>query len=306
MWLARQVADPDFTSLESDDTAVFMRLRPKLFGIAYRMLGSIGDADDIVQDAWIRWQSTDRDAVADPTAFLVTVTTRLCINELKSARVRRETYIGPWLPEPVDTSSDPALGAERAEALHMATLMLLQKLTGAERASYILREAFDYPYSLIAEVIDVSEANARQLVSRARKHLDGDRQESVDTTAHRRLLESFVTAARTGGMDALEALLAQHVTSHTDGNGVRNASRVLVHGRTTVARFILSFQRHFWQDTRLVWQTANDRPSVLVVQDQTVRALLTVEASSDGIEDVIWVMAPEKLTAVAAAAGLNS
>jgi RNA polymerase sigma-70 factor (ECF subfamily) len=184
--------------------------------------------------------------------------------------------------------------------------MLLEKLTGAERASYILREAFDYPYSLIAQVIQVSEANARQLVSRARKHLAADRQEPVDATAHRRLLERFVTAARTGGMGDLEALLARDVISHTDGNGVRNASRVLVEGRTTVARFILSFQRKFWQDTHLVWQTANDRPSVLVVHGRTVRAFLTVEASSDGIDHVLWVMAPEKLAAVAAAADLNS
>ena len=153
-------------------TAQFVAVRGRLFGIAYRMLGSSAEAEDIVQEAWLRWQMADRSAVVDPAAFLATTTTRLCLNALQSARARRETYVGPWLPEPVDTSADPHLGAERGEALELATVMLLEKLPPTERAAYVLREAFDYPYARIADVVQVKEENARQLVSRAQAHLD--------------------------------------------------------------------------------------------------------------------------------------
>ncbi|BBY26747.1 RNA polymerase sigma-70 factor [Mycolicibacterium sediminis] len=274
---------------------VYTRVRPRLFGIAYRMLGSVSDAEDILQDVWLRWQSADRSAVRDPVAYLVTTTTRTCINELQSARVRRESYVGPWLPEPIDTSADPALGAERAAGLHMVTLMLLEKLTPPERAAYILREAFDYPYELISRTIDVGEANARQLVSRARKHLAVDRREPVDTAAQQRLLTAFISAARSGQMAALEAVLADDVSSYTDGNGVRNASRVPVHGRTTVARFVRSFAHHFWVDTSVTWLEANGRPSALIDRGGTPIAFLTVEASEHGIDQVLWVMNPDKL-----------
>src|SRR3954454_18642103 len=154
---------------------IFTEVRPRLFGIAYRMLGSASEAEDLVQDVWLRWQAYDRDKVANPGAFLSTTTTRLAINELQSARARRETYIGPWLAEPVDTSADPYLGAERGEALEFAVLMLMEKLTPNERAAYILREAFDYPYGQIAGILQLNEPAVRQLVSRARKHVTGDR-----------------------------------------------------------------------------------------------------------------------------------
>lgn len=163
--------DDSSTDLEQA-TAEFIAVRGRLFGIAYRMLGSSSEAEDIVQEAWLRWQTADRSAVVDPAAFLATTTTRLCLNALQSARARRETYVGPWLPEPVDTSADPHLGAERGEALELATVMLMEKLQPTERAAYVLREAFDYPYARIAEIVQVKEANARQLVSRARKHID--------------------------------------------------------------------------------------------------------------------------------------
>jgi RNA polymerase sigma-70 factor (ECF subfamily) len=138
------------------------------------MLGSAAEAEDIVQDAWLRWQGTDRSVVVDPPAFLSTTTTRLAITFAQSARSRRETYIGPWLPEPIDTSGDPRLGAERGEALEFAVLLLLEKLSPTERAAYILREAFDYSYDQIAHTIRSTEANARQLVTRARKHIAMD------------------------------------------------------------------------------------------------------------------------------------
>lgn len=160
----------DVESLQGAE-AVFRNARGRMFGIAYRMLGSVSEAEDILQEVWIRWQTYDRSKVQNAQAFLATTTTRLAINVLQSARVRRETYVGPWLPEPVDTSGDPALGAERGEALEVAVLMLLEKLTPTERAAYVLRQAFDYPYEQIAEIIGQTNANVRQLVSRARKHL---------------------------------------------------------------------------------------------------------------------------------------
>src|SRR5688572_19891174 len=154
-----------------DGLAVFLSARPRLFGIAYRMLGSAAEAEDIVQDVWIRWQTTDRRPVCNPVAFLVTATTRLAINVLQSARARREADVGPSLPEPADTSPDPGLRAERGEALNLAVLRLLERLPPSERAAYVLRQAFDYPYRRIASILRIEEANARQLVTRAREHV---------------------------------------------------------------------------------------------------------------------------------------
>ena len=162
--------------------------RGRLFGIAYRMFGTVSDAEDVVQDVWLRWQGADRDAVVDPAAYLATIATRLSITELTSARARasREQYVGPWLPEPVDTSKDPLLGAERAEALSVAVLVLLEKLTPNERAAFVLHEAFAYPHSRIGEMLEVSEANARQLLSRARKSLANDRARPVTANERQR------------------------------------------------------------------------------------------------------------------------
>jgi RNA polymerase sigma-70 factor (ECF subfamily) len=146
----REPLRPNVDTGEHDDAlSAFAEVRPRLFGIAYRMLGSAAEAEDIVQDVWLRWQSANRSVVENPRAFLTTTTTRLCINVAQSAQARRETYVGTWLPEPVDTSMDPGLGAERDEALKLAVLVLLEKLSPTERAAYILREAFDYSYSQI-------------------------------------------------------------------------------------------------------------------------------------------------------------
>ncbi|MBY8876087.1 sigma-70 family RNA polymerase sigma factor [Streptomyces sp. PLK6-54] len=203
--------DPERSGLDEavldEAVAVFVQLRPCLFGIAYRVLGSAVEAEDVVQEVWLRWQKTDRSAVISPAAFLSSATTRLAINVAQSARVRRETYVGPWLPEPVDTSADPQLGAERAEDLEMALLLLLERLSPTERAAYVLREAFDYPYSQIAEILELSQVNVRQIVSRARKHLSAEKRETVEAGAHRRLLDAFVCAAKTGDVAALETVL---------------------------------------------------------------------------------------------------
>lgn len=199
--------EPGTRDVEDDAVTAFTQARPRLFGIAYRILGSAADAEDAVQETWVRWQLCDRAAVREPMAFLATATTRIAINVLHSARVRRETYMGAWLPSPVDTSSDPTLGAERGEALELATLLLMERLTPAERAAYVLRQAFDYPYGRIAEIIETTEAAARQLVSRARKHLTVGRARSITREAHQRFVRTFLDAARKGDSTALEQLL---------------------------------------------------------------------------------------------------
>lgn len=292
-----------------DGAATFTGLRPRLFGIAYRMLGSAAEAEDVVQDAWLRWQATDRSVVNNPAAFLATTTTRLAINCAQSARSRRETYVGEWLPEPVDTSSDPELGAERGEALELGVLRLLEALTPAERAAYVLNEAFDYPYAQIAEVLQVKEANARQLVSRARKHLSGERREQVSAAEHRALLDTFLTAARSGERDALEHLLAENVTSHSDGGGFVTAARRPVVGRTRVARFVSQVWPRFWKDTELTRVEANGRAAALVSRGGVDLGVLAIRTSKLGIDEIFWLMNPTKLAAISRAsrgAGVGS
>ncbi|MFD2795051.1 sigma-70 family RNA polymerase sigma factor [Promicromonospora vindobonensis] len=203
----------------ADASFAFIEVRPQLFGIAYRMLGSVAEAEDVLQEAWIRWHLTDRSAVRNPQAFLTTTTARLAINVLQSARTRRETYTGPWLPEPVDTSEDPALGAEQAEALDVAVLVLLERLTPAERAAYVLREAFGYAYADIARIVHLSQAAARQLVSRARKHIASGKRSTVVASKRRALLDAFVAAARAGDLAGLERLLADDVVRRADRGG---------------------------------------------------------------------------------------
>ncbi|MGW0150732.1 RNA polymerase sigma-70 factor [Streptomyces sp. NPDC003333] len=276
-------------------TEDFLSARPQLFGIAYRVLGSAAEAEEIVQETWLRWQGTDRSQVREPTAFLTTVATRLAINVAQSARARRESYVGPWLPEPVDTTQDPHLGAERAEALGMAVLLLLEKLNPVERAAYVLREAFDYPYGRIAEILETSEANSRQLVSRGRKHLVAERKEAVTPTAHRRLLEVFLSAARTGNLAVLEDVLTADVVSYTDGNGMRGASRIPVVGRPHVSHYLVAFAPRFWPQSRVRWVEANGRPAVLVLSGEEAVALLSADISEDGIDRLMWVMNPAKL-----------
>lgn len=278
--------------------AAFQQARPRLFGIAYRMLGSVSEAEDLVQDVWLRWQAADRSAVRDATAFLATTTTRLAINELQSARARRETYVGPWLPEPIDTAADPQLGAERSEALSLAVLLLLENLTPAERAAYVLREAFDYAYEPIADVLQTSEANARQLVTRARRHLAEGRRANVSADSQRELLSAFIAAAQQGDLAGLERLFAADVVSFADGGGFAQAARRPVEGRPTLARFMVAVAAHFWQGASFTPLETNGQPSVLIERDGHLIALVTLEASEQGIERVLWMMNPHKLHAL--------
>jgi RNA polymerase sigma-70 factor (TIGR02957 family) len=279
--------------------AAFQRSRRRLFGIAYRMLGSVADAEDILQEVWIRWQNADRRDVVEPAAFLSTVTTRLSINSLQSAHSRRETYVGPWLPEPVNTEDDPALGAERAEALQYAVLLLLERLTPTERAAYVLREALEYPYERIAAVVQTTDTAARQLVSRARKHLASERRADAPVADQRKLLSAFLAAAQNGDVRQLEQLFTADVVSYTDGNGAKLAARIPVHGASRVAQFVTAFSSHFWSGKFLGWAEVNGQPAVTLSEAGTVTTVLTLTATAEGSTRLLWVMSPDKLRHVA-------
>jgi RNA polymerase sigma factor (sigma-70 family) len=281
--------------------SVFVGVRPRLFGIAYRMLGSAADAEDIVQSVWLKWQMTDRSVVREAAAFLTTATVRLAIKVAQSARTRRESYIGPWLPEPVDTSVDPYLGAERGDALELAVLVLLEKLSPNERAAYVLREAFDYPYAQIAEILQLTETNVRQLITRARKHIASERRAPASAAEQRRLLTAFIAAAQEGNAVALEGLFAPDVASYADGGGILNAARVPVVGRSLVAKYIAKIAAPFWAGVTLKLIDANGRASLLMLRGDEVVALATIAASKRRIEQIMWVMRPSKLVAISRA-----
>jgi len=292
--------------VEGDDLTtaveVFAAVRPRLFGIAYRMLGTVADAEDIVQETWLRWQAYDRETVREPAAFLATTATRLAMNALRSARVQRETYIGPWLPEPVDTSDDPTLGAERGEALGFAVLVLLEKLSPAERAAYVLREAFDYPYSEIGRIVEASEQSARQLVSRARKRLAAEkRSRAVNDEERTRLLTAFMAAAEQGDMAALESLFAADVISLADGGGVVRATRIPVIGVGTVVKYIHAFASRFWQGAVAHLAEINGEPAIVATRDGAPFVVVTAEIGDDGIRRLFWVLNPDKLEHLPAA-----
>ena len=221
------------------------QLRPRAFAVAYRMLGSVSEAEDIVQEALLRLHLTlqQGERIESPRAYLSTVVTRLSIDQLRSARVRRESYVGEWLPEPLvdDRRSDPADHAEVADSLSLAFLVLLENLTPEQRAAFVLREVFDYPYEQIAAIIDTSEDNTRQLVSRARKHVhEGRPRFEASQQRREQLASSFLAAVSNGDLQALEELLAHDVVLHGDGGGRVRAITHPVHGRAKVARVLLA------------------------------------------------------------------
>ena len=193
------------------DAVSFLDARPRLLRVARRVLVNPADADDIVQDAWVRWQETDRDRVREPAAFLMTTTTRLALNLGQSARMRHEASAGDWIADTIDPAADPSVGAEQCEALELALWTLLERLSPTDRAVYLLREAFDYPYPRIAQLLSLSEANVRQILSRARRRLSADARREVDAVAHRCLVDVFLAAARTGELAPLEELLADDI-----------------------------------------------------------------------------------------------
>ena len=272
----------------------FQTHRGRLFGIAYRMLGSATEAEDVLQDAWLRWSKVT-DEVRDSAAYLATIVTRLSLTALDSARARRETYIGPWLPEPVATTTDPLLGAERGEALSLAVLLLLERLTPAERAAYVLREAFEYPYDEIALVLETSAANARQLTSRARAHLDRERGATVSAQQRDRLLAGITAAAQSGDLAALESLLAADVVSLSDGGGIASAARKPVVGRSNVARLVIGLLEKYSEGITWHFVQVNGEPTILVVRKGVPMVVWQFDIGPDGVRTMLAVLNPEKL-----------
>ncbi len=275
-------------------------MRRRLFGIAYRILGVVAEAEDVVQECWLRWQGADRGTVQDPAAYLVTIATRLAINAADSARVRRESYLGVWLPEPVDTREDPYLGAAKGEALKLAALLLLEKLNGPERAAFVLREAFDYAYEDIAEILEVRPDHARQIVSRARKNLGGQRSFPVPQDAETRMLEALLKASRAGDLAALETMLAEDAVSLSDGGGKTPAARYPLLGRDRVGRMLAALGERFWSKLHVQPLMANGQVCAWIERDGRPFALLDLSGPPGAVRQLLWVMNPEKLAHLAA------
>lgn len=283
--------------------AMLEELRPRAFAVAYRMLGSVSEAEDIVQEALLRLHLTTEQGqrIESPRAYLSTVVTRLCIDQLRSARVRRESYVGEWLPEPLvdDGRGDPADHAEVADSLSLAFLVLLESLTPEQRAAFLLREVFDYPYEQIAAIIGTSEDNTRQLVSRARRHVDEGRPRFEASQQKReQLARSFLAAVSKGDLDALEELLADDVVLHGDGGGrVRSITRP-VRGRTRVARLLLSGMRAAeafggWSIRQV---NVNGQPGALASDATgTLIAVLVLDIADGRVQAVRSIANPDKL-----------
>jgi RNA polymerase sigma-70 factor, ECF subfamily len=284
--------------------ATFDQYRGLLFSVAYRMLGTVADAEDMLQETFIRWQQASEEEIRSPRAFLVTIISRLCINYLQSARAQREEYVGQWLPEPLATGqgSDP-LGLIRVdETLSMAFLVLLERLTPVERAVFLLREVFEYEYSEIAAVLTLSEANCRQILSRARQHIGAMRPRFQASQDHRgRLLERFLEAVTTGNMEGLLSLLSADVVLYADGGGKAPAVPNAVHGAANVARGILGGSRKFAPGNlvqRIVQM--NGEPGIVSYLDGEPFFALTVCAAHDRIESIYFITNPEKLAHIPA------
>lgn len=223
----------------------FNKHRPFLFAIAYRMLGSAIDAEDIVQETFLRWQQVSEALVRSPKDYLATIITRLCIDHLRSARVQREQYIGTWLPEPIATGamSDPAQTVELADSLSTAFLVLLETLSPTERAIFLLREVFDYNYSEIGQIVDKTPANCRQIFRRARQHLAARKPDFDVSQQQEQLAEKFLQAWNTGELQGLLMLLAEDITLYSDGGGKVTAAVKPIHKAAKVARFLLAIRR---------------------------------------------------------------
>jgi RNA polymerase sigma-70 factor (TIGR02957 family) len=279
----------------------FQEQRQRLFGIAYRMLGSATDAEDVLQDAWLRWQGVDHSRVTDPAAFLARTVTNLCLTALSSARARREVYVGPWLPEPVLTghSAEGELGpldhAVHRESVSFALLALLERLPPAERAAYVLREAFAYSPREVAQLIGTTEANARQLHSRARRHVAVAQSRDVDTAHWQDLIARFLIAARDGDLSGLEALLAADVVSRADGGGSVNAARRPVQGRENVARYVAGLVRRFSEGLLPAFVEVNGVPAVAFTNGVSLRGVLVLHTDGERLTALDLVLNPEKL-----------
>lgn len=286
-----------------DRSGEFQRHRPRLFGIAYRMLGSRTDAEDVLQDAYLRWHRGGSDEVRSPEAWLVTTVTRLCIDRLRSARAEREHYIGPWLPEPLIGDSAPAAdaSAELSSSLSIAFLVVLEQLAPDERAAFLLHEVFDTDYSEIAEILGKSEAACRQIVSRARKRVRGQRPRAeVSHAARRSVLERFATAIRTQDKSALLELVAEKASWTSDGGGRARAALKVIRGRDRVVRFVIAVLGRLADQFAFETIAVNGEPALALRVDGKLFSILTVRTDGLRILDVYTVLNPEKLAATAA------
>jgi RNA polymerase sigma-70 factor (TIGR02957 family) len=285
------------------DAALLDELRPGAFAIAYRMLGTVSEAEDVVQEALLRLYRAQREGerIDSPRAYISTVVTRLGIDQLRSARRQRETYVGEWLPEPLLTSDDedPARQAEMADSLSLAFLVMLESLSPEQRAVFLLREVFDYPYDEIARIVGKSEANARQLAVRARRHVHEHRPRFEASARQREeLADRFFAAARDGDLPALEALLADDVVLHGDGGGKAPALARALHGRRRVARTLATWSRQGERlgGAKMRRVEVNGQPGVLLLDgEDRLIAVMALDIAGDGVQAVRSVVNPDKL-----------
>jgi RNA polymerase sigma-70 factor, ECF subfamily len=282
-----------------DSATTFEAERGHLFAVAYRMLGSASEAEDVLQDAFLRF-SEHEGALESTRAFLTTIVVRLCLDQLKSARARRETYVGPWLPEPLVSDHEPAPGpdarTELAESLSLAFLVLLERLSPLERAAFLLREVFDQPFGEVAAVLGTTEVATRQLVARARAHVDENRPRYNASEAKKQeLLRAFIGACATADPAALGRVLAADVVARSDGGGKVHAAIKPVLGRDRVVRFLLGILKKAPPTgmPELVW--INGEPGFVVRDGQGAHLVLTLSIVNDAIHDVWIVVNPDKL-----------
>ena len=296
--------------MTADTVAEFEAQRGRLFGLAYRLLGSAADAEDIVQDAFLRWHRADRAAIGSAPAWLAKVVTNLCLNQLTSARAQRVRYTGPWLPEPVLTG-DGALGplgtAAQRESVSVALLVLLERLTPPERAVFVLHETFGYPYAEIAGLLERSEPHCRQLHRRARQRLAEGRSRFQPPPAEwRQLVEKFLAAAGTGDLPGLEKLLAEDVTAWADGGGKVSAARRPVSGRDRVARYLAGLLHRYAAGIQVTLAEVNGAPAILAWQHGELYGVLVAEFAGGQLTALRGVVNPDKLRfAARQAAGLS-
>jgi RNA polymerase sigma-70 factor (ECF subfamily) len=276
-------------------TEQFEAYRPLLLGLAYRLLGSMWDAEDVVQDAYLRWTNTDRADIREPRAFLITIVSRLALDQLRSARVTREAYTGPWLPEPVATAAlGPLDTAELRDTVAYATIHLMERLSPPERAVFVLREAFDLPYDEIARILDTTSSNCRQMHSRAGRRVTSGRDKfALAEDDHAKLLARFLEAAQSGDLTGLTELLTEDVVAWNDGGGKVRAALRPIEGRARVVAFIAGLvTRYPFGDARVV--TANGLPALALTVDG-IEQVVTISVHEGRIDGVFAVLNPDKL-----------
>jgi len=288
------------TTVENIET-VFEEQRSVLFGLAYRMLGSVADAEDIVQESYLRWQAIDRASVQSPRAFLITVATRLAVDQLRRRKRERETYIGPWLPEPLVTDDRADDCAEMAESLSLAFLTLLEKLQPLERAVFLLHEVFQYSHDDIAAIVEKSRENCRQILSRARQHLAARRSRFRPEPAQQQaLLGQFLETCRSGDVSALARLLVEDAVMVSDGGGKASAAKKIVRGAAIVARALVGLAKKKSVGFETRFATINGVTSLLLCTPEFVDTVVNFEFTADGrISAVHIVRNPDKLIHVA-------